>query len=150
MATWMGMPTAANLKIKCSKIAPFRQGYSIRLGVSGNGVCEVRMLVYYVHARGGHPGCSFATPTDRHLLAQFWRLGFELEENYSGHSFRIGTAIFTAAAGEVIQQRLRIVNTLQTLAHTSETVPARIVYNKVTQYKPCYYVLSLRHIWHWG
>ena len=50
-------------RIKCSKTDLFRQGLTIRMGLSGNEVCAVRALLLYLHRRGGDAGPRFRHTT---------------------------------------------------------------------------------------
>ena len=48
-----------SVNIKASKIAPFRQGITIFLGVTGKSLCPVKALLAYVAVRGQIPGPLF-------------------------------------------------------------------------------------------
>ena len=99
-------PKVIFLRIKCSKTDPFRQGRTIRLGVSGTEICAVRALLHYLHRRGGDAGPLFrhcnGQPLTRPTLTAWLKNAAAragLEGNFSGHSFRIGAATSAAAAG---------------------------------------------------
>ncbi len=99
-------PKVIFLCIKCAKTDPFRQGHTIRLGVSGNVVCTVRALLQYLQLRGSEADPLFChtngSPITRVTLTAWLRTAVSragIEGNFSGHSFRIGAATSAAAAG---------------------------------------------------
>lgn len=137
-------PKVIFLRIKCSKTDPFRQGHTIRLGLSGNRICPVRSLLRYLHVRGGDPGPLFrhtnGLPLTRATLTTWLRTAVSragIEGNFSGHSFRIGAATSAAAAGipdHLIKTLGRWLSSayqlyIQTPHHILDTVPERIVCN---------------------
>ena len=140
-------PKIIFLRIKCSKTDPFRQGHTIRLGVSGNEICAVRALLRYLHLRGGGAGPLFrhtnGSPLTSTSLTTWLRTAVSragLKGNFSGHSFRIGAATSAAAAGvpdHLIKTLGRWLSNayqlyIQTPHHILEAVPARLVSNNVT------------------
>ena len=135
-------PKVIFLHLKCSKTDPFRQGHTIRLGVSGNVVCAVRALLHYLHLRGGNAGPLFrhknGSPLTRTTLTAWLRNAVSragIEGNFSGHSFRIGAATSAATAGipdHLIKTLGRWFSNayqlyIQTPSNILETVPERIV-----------------------
>ena len=99
-------PREVFLRIKCAKTDPFRQGHTIRLGLSGKEVCAVKALLLHLHWREGDAAPLFhhttglpltrATLTTR-LKTTVGQAG--LKGNFSCHCFRIGAATSAAAAG---------------------------------------------------
>ena len=137
-------PKVIFVRIKCSKTDPFRQGYTIRLGITGKDICAVRALLHYLPLRGGDAGPLFrhatGSPLTRATLTTWLRNAVAragLQGNFSGHSFRIGAATSAAAAGipdHLIKTLGRWFSNayqlyIQTPNHIIETVPARIVCN---------------------
>ncbi len=128
-------PKVIFLRIKCSKTDPFRQGHTIRLGVSGTEICAVaapagRRAGPLFRHRNGQP---LTRPTlTAWLKNAAARAG--LEGNLSGHNFGI-EATTSAAAGDKTLGRW-FSNAYQlyirTPCHILETVPARLVGDKVT------------------
>ncbi len=140
-------PKVIFLRIKCSKTDPFRQGHTIRLGVSGTEICAVRALLHYLRRRGGDAGPLFrhcnGQPLTRPTLTAWLKNAAAragLEGNFSGHSFRIGAATSAAAAGipdHLIKTLGRWFSNayqlyIRTPCHILETIPARLVGDKVT------------------
>ena len=137
-------PKVIFLHIKCAKTNPFRQGHTIRLGVSGNVVCAVRALLRYLQLRGSEAGPLFhhknGSPLTRVTLTAWLRTAVSragIEGNFSGHSFCIGAATSAAAAGipnHLIKTLGRWFSNayqlyIQTPNHMLEAVPERIVCN---------------------
>ena len=140
-------PKVIFVRIKCLKTDPFRQGYTIRLGITGKDICAVRALLHYLRLRGGDavyagPLCRHSTgsPLTRATLPTWLRNAVAhagLPGNFSGHSFYIGAATSAATAGipdHLIKTLGRWFSNayqlyIQTPNHIIGTVPARIVCN---------------------
>jgi hypothetical protein len=135
-------PKVIFLRIKCAKTDPFRQGHTIRLGLSGHVVCAVRALLQYLQLRGGEAGPLFrhanGSPLTSATLTVWLRNAVSragIEGNFSGHSFRIGAATSAAAAGipdHLIKTLGRWFSNayqlyIQTPNHMLEAIPERIV-----------------------
>ena len=86
-------PQVIAIRIKVSKTDPFRKGVTVYLGRTSTEVCPVAAILSYIGVRG--------TTRDafvRQLRAALSPSGVDPAQ-YSGHSFRIGTATSAAAAG---------------------------------------------------
>ena len=100
-------PCIIKVRIKASKIVPFRQGVDIYLSKTGHLLCPVSALLKYLAARGSQEGLLFkfkdnSLLTNSKFVARFRQLvqqaGFD-SSVYSGHGFRIGAATTAAANG---------------------------------------------------
>ena len=100
-------PSLIRILIKQSKTDPFRQGVEVFLGATKTDICPVQALIQYLGIRNSMPGALFiftsGCPLTRsalvsHLQAALQRAGIQ-QENYNGHSFRIGAATTAAQKG---------------------------------------------------
>ena len=102
-----GKTTMVQIKIKASKIDPFRHGVMVYVGKTGNELCPMAAVTAYLAIRGTTSGPFFhfedGTPLTRprfveqvHLI--LCRAGYS-PRLYAGHSFRIGAASTAAACG---------------------------------------------------
>ncbi|XP_062607125.1 uncharacterized protein LOC134268903, partial [Saccostrea cucullata] len=108
---------AYTITLKRSKTDPFRKGIQIRLFQSEQTVCPVKSMLKYLTLRRQWYNCVmssalFTDETGNPLSRQFFitklkqilkSLGLD-DENFNGHSFRIGAA--TSAAGGQVEDHL--------------------------------------------
>lgn len=95
------------IRIKASKTDSFRKGVTVYLGRTSPEVCPVAAILSYIGVRGTSPGPLFkfsdGSPLTRDSFVRQLRAALSPSgvdpAQYSGHSFRIGTATSTAAAG---------------------------------------------------
>ena len=100
-------PSMARIHLKCSKCDQFGKGLDIIIGRTDTPICPVAALVAYISLRQDQPGPFFisrqSTPVTKGWLVQQIRAilaGLGLPQNdYAGHSFRIGAATAAALAG---------------------------------------------------
>ena len=125
-------PKLIFLHIKCSKIDLFRQGSTIRLGISGKDICAVRALLDYLQLCGRNAGPLFrhstGSPLTRATLTTWLKNAVDragLSGNFSGHSFRIGAATSAAATG--IPDHL-----IKTLGGDGPAMPINCTYKHLT------------------
>ena len=101
------VPQAISIKIKSSKTDQCRRGYKVVLGRTDNCLCPVSALLSYLAILGNSPGPLFhwqnKTPLSKPKFVEHVRqalLSANLPAHlYAGHSFRIGAATTTVAAG---------------------------------------------------
>ena len=94
-------------RLKQSKTDQFGRGVDVIVGRTGLDLCPVAAVLAYVAERGDQPGPFFLTTAKTPLTKQAFvgvvrklLRALELpEENYAGHSFRIGAATTAALAG---------------------------------------------------
>ena len=95
------------VRIKQSKTDPFCKGVDLFLGRTGSDICPVAALLGYLACRGSRPGPLFIFSDGRLLTrkrfvdlvrAALASAGVD-QQNYCGHSFRIGAATTAAAKG---------------------------------------------------
>ena len=101
-------PSILRIRLKQSKMDPFRLGVDIYMGKTRHPfLCHLVALIHYLRLRGPHPGPLFqftgGTPLSRpRLIADvrscLARVGIH-EDLYCGHSFRIGAATTAAKVG---------------------------------------------------
>ena len=100
-------PSFLRIRIKQSKTDPFRKGVDLFLGRTGSDICPVAALLGYLACRGSRPGPLFIFADGRLLTrkrfvdlvrAALASAGVD-QQNYCGHSFRIGAATTAAAKG---------------------------------------------------
>ena len=100
-------PTMLRLYLKQSKTDQVGQGAHIILGKTGQDLCPVGAVLSYLAERGPRPGPFFLDSsgcplTKPNFVAEIRRvletLGFP-QDQYAGHSFRIGAATSAALAG---------------------------------------------------
>ena len=95
------------VRIKASKTDPFRKGVNLYLGKTGALVCPVDAILSYLCLRGTGYGplvqFSDGCLLTRQRFVEALRAGLEeanvLQDQYRGHSLRIGAAITAAARG---------------------------------------------------
>ena len=99
-------PTCLRVRIKASKMDPFRQGCHIHIGLGRAPLCAVHALLAYLSVRGNAPGPLFllanGQPLSRAILTDWLRQIFStagIEGNFSSHSFCIGAATVAARNG---------------------------------------------------
>jgi len=105
-------PSFVQVRLKASKTDPFRQGFTLYLGVTEAGVCPVVAVLNFMVVRGAAKGPLFVWENGQYLTrdrfvsevrAALSALGFPAK-SYAGHSFRIGAA--TTAAQRGVQDSL--------------------------------------------
>ena len=99
-------PSVIMVKIKASKTDPFRKGVNLFLGKTGSSVCPVSAILSYLCVRGMSSGALFLFSDGRLLTRQRFvealRIGLKeanVQDQYCGHSLRIGAATTAAAKG---------------------------------------------------
>ena len=105
-------PTFIQVQIKASKTDPFRQGVTIFIGRTENGLCPITAVLSYMVARGSEPGPLFKWVNGRFLMREAFVAAIRIaltkiglaSKDYAGHSFRIGAT--TTAAHQGIQDSL--------------------------------------------
>ena len=99
-------PTFLQVQIKASMTEPFRQGVTVYVGCTDNGLCLVTAVLSYLMARGSDPGPPFKWEDERFLTREAFLAAVRkalvetsglAAKDYAGHSFRIGAA--TSSAG---------------------------------------------------
>ena len=100
-------PTMFKIRLKRSKCDQFGRGADIILGKTAQLLCPVTALVRYISVRGSAPGLFFQQPQAK-PVTKAWFVG-QLrpilaavglpQQDYAGHSFRIGAATTAAMAG---------------------------------------------------
>ena len=100
-------PQVLRLRLKASKIDPFRKGVYVVVGRANPEACPITALLAYIVLRGNNPGCLFHFKDGRLLTKQ--RFIENIKEAlkaagldpklYAGHSFRIGAATSAAECG---------------------------------------------------
>lgn len=100
-------PTVLRVHLKCSKCDQFGQGVDVVVGNTGSAICPVKAVSEYISQRGDCEG-PFFIDQHRQPVKKSWfikqirqilqRLGLP-QEQYAGHSFRIGAATSAALAG---------------------------------------------------
>lgn len=100
-------PSMIFVKLKKSKTDPYRVGVTVTIGATGNNLCPVAAMLFYLKRRGTKAGPLFMWP-DRTPLT---RMAFVTEvrsaldraklpaSDFAGHSFRIGAATTAAMNG---------------------------------------------------
>ncbi len=116
-------PCMIQIHLKQSKCDQVGAGVDIVIGVTGTELCPVAAILKFIEVRGSQPGAFFLNSESK-PVAKSWfvnqirevlvAMGVP-EQNYAGHSFRIGAATTAAMAG--VED-----STIQTLArwHSSE------------------------------
>ena len=103
----MHNPRILRVYLKASKTDPFRVGVHIYVGRTGNTLCPVTAVLYYMVARGRSSGPFFkfenGTPLTRMKFVDKVKEALSVAgvdcTAYSGHSFRIGAATTAAERG---------------------------------------------------
>lgn len=100
-------PAMISIHLKKSKCDQFGAGVRVVMGRTGNALCPVAAILSYIVTRGSSPGIFFQDSSTqavtkpwfveqiRNLLAT---MGFP-QDQYAGHSFRIGAATTAALVG---------------------------------------------------
>ena len=109
-----------SLRIKASKMDPFRAGVTLHLGRTDRDLCPVAALLSYIEVRGLQPGPLFVWQNGQQLTRQVLvnRIREALSSvgvdpaPYSGHSFCIGAATSAAAAAGVEDAVIKILGSL--------------------------------------
>jgi len=100
-----GSPQMVQVHIKKSKVS---LGADIVVGTTGLPVCSVMAILDYVQVRGDRPGPFFLDSDGKTIIkSQTFVMGVRdilrglglPQDQYSGHSFRIGAATTAATAG---------------------------------------------------
>ena len=100
-------PSMVKVHLKHSKCDQFGRGVDVIVGRTGSPICPVTAVLEYVRVRQDEPGPFFVsrakTPVTKAWLVQQVRhvlrsLGLP-QDDYAGHSFRIGAATSAALAG---------------------------------------------------
>ena len=94
------------VRIKASKTDPFRTGITITVGKTDSHICPVSAMLNYLSIRPSTTGPLFIYASGRSLskslliseTRQLLAKGGLREEEFAGHSFRIGAATSAAAA----------------------------------------------------
>ena len=100
-------PRTLRIHLKQSKTDQFGRGADVVVGTTGRELCPVSAVLGYIAIRGSQPGPFFLKPragpiTKAHFVGELRTvissLGFP-QEQFAGHSFRIGAATSAALAG---------------------------------------------------
>ena len=100
-------PRMLRIHLKQSKTDQFGRGADVVVGRTGRDLCPVAAVLGYIAIRGPQPGPFFLNPrgqpiTKAHFVGEvriiIGSLGFP-QEQFAGHSFRIGAATLAALAG---------------------------------------------------
>ena len=100
-------PRMLRIHLKQSKTDQFGRGADVVVGRTGRDLCPVAAVLGYIAIRGSQPGPFFLNPrgqpiTKAHFVGEvriiIGSLGFP-QEQFAGHSFRIGAATSAALAG---------------------------------------------------
>ena len=118
-------PSLIQVRLKASKIDPFRKGVSVFLGVTGCSLCPVAAIFNYMVRLGSEAGPFFlftdSSFLTRNRLVQEVRAAFTCagvdSSLYSGHSFRIGAAT-TAAKRKVPDSTIKMFGWWESAAYT--------------------------------
>lgn len=100
-------PTMFQIHLKKSKCDQFGAGSDIVMGATGSDVCPVQALVDYISMRGSRPGAFFVDSSFK-AVSKSWfipqlrqmlgAIGLP-QDQFAGHSFRIGAATTAAMIG---------------------------------------------------
>ena len=158
-------PSMVRVHLRRSKCDQFGKGVDVIVGRTGSPICPVTAVLEYIRVRQDEPGPFFINrkkePATKPWLVQQVRrilqtLGLP-QDNYAGHSFRIGAATSAALAGiedSTIQalgrwqsaaflQYIRLPR--EQLAHISTILSAAALDCPGSQPTPCSHVTSLGH-----
>lgn len=100
-------PKYIEVHLKASKTDPFRKGVTVYIGATNSDICPVAAVLSYLVRRGSDKGPLFMFSDKRLLtrdrfvksLREGLREAGIKEDNYAGHSFRIGAATTAAICG---------------------------------------------------
>ena len=107
-------PKMVQIHLKKSKTHQFGRGVDVVVGTTGSPLCPVAAVVDYISERGSQPGPFFLNPdktalTKSQFVSRFRStlqlLGFP-QDDYAGHSFRIGAATTAASSLDSMIQTL--------------------------------------------
>ena len=95
------------VRIKMSKVDPFRQGHVLLITPTNTPICAVSAMRFFLQCQGNSPGPlfkfangTFLTRNKLNCFMKSWLSPLHLNANrFSSHSFRIGAASTAAAAG---------------------------------------------------
>ncbi len=100
-------PTMLQVHLKKSKCDQFGKGSDIILGRTSEIVCPVLAILHYLQQRTDNPG-PFFIDSSKHIICKPWfvkqirevlnSMGLP-QDQYAGHSFRIGAATTAALRG---------------------------------------------------
>ena len=116
-------PQMIKFHLKVSKCDQFGSGSDVVVGKTGNLLCPVTAILKYVEIRGDRSGPFFLDSshgmlTKSQFIAQVRKILTSIglpQQDYAGHSFRIGAATTAAAAG--VEDSM-----IQTLGHWHSAV----------------------------
>ena len=100
-------PSMIFVKLKKTKTDPYRVGVTITIGATGDSLCPVAAMLFYLKRRGSREGPLFQWPDgipltrDRFVVevrAALDRANLPAKD-FAGHSFRIGAATMAATNG---------------------------------------------------
>ena len=100
-------PSILRLRLKASKMDPFRRGVDIFMGRTHNELCPIETMLAYLAKMGGRQGFLFLfedgclLTRDRFVRAvreALEKAGID-QKSYAGHSFRIRAATTAARCG---------------------------------------------------
>ena len=100
-------PSMVQIYLKFSKCDQFGRGVDIVMGRTGCAICPVSAMVSYLQTRGDCPGAFFLLTMGcivtkpwfvEHIRSALTSLGLP-QDDYAGHSFRIGAATTTSQKG---------------------------------------------------
>ena len=100
-------PSMVQIQLKRSKCDQFGAGSDIVVGHTGESLCPVTAIMEYTTSRGDRPGPFFILPSGDPVMKPWFiaqirtilaTIGLP-QQQYAGHSFRIGAATTAAVAG---------------------------------------------------
>ena len=100
-------PQMIKFHLKVSKCDQFGSGSDVVVGKTSNQLCPVAAILQYIEVRGDRPGPFFLDSSHHTLVKSTFisqireiltSIGLP-QQDYAGHSFRIGAATSAAAAG---------------------------------------------------
>ena len=103
----IGIDSNLYVRIKMSKVDPFRQGHVLLIAPTNTPICAVSAMEFFLQCRGNSPrplfkfaNNTFLTRNKLNIVMKSWLSPLHLDTNrFSSHSFRIGAASTAAAAG---------------------------------------------------
>ena len=103
----LNAPTMLKVHLKRSKCDQFGRGVDVIVGQTQSSICPVRAVLDYIRVRQDTPGAFFISkkkePVAKAWLVQQIRRILQMlglpQNEYAGHSFRIGAATTAAMAG---------------------------------------------------
>ena len=103
----LSAPTMIQIHLKRSKYDQFGIGANILVGTTGAELCPVRAILDYIAVCGTQPGAFFLNSSQRPIVKPWFveeirrvlsSMGLP-QQQYAGHSFRIGAATTAAMVG---------------------------------------------------